>query len=82
MARRKKKLKAEAYFVIRQGLNFVQQRNERGFFNSLLGDHGFGHDAVKGDQPVSFGGLPETSLAFFQNKSPIHRFSRTFPFRK
>ncbi|SDB29261.1 hypothetical protein SAMN05660653_01403 [Desulfonatronum thiosulfatophilum] len=31
-----KKFKPEAYLVIREGLNFLQQRSQRGFFNSLL----------------------------------------------
>jgi hypothetical protein len=31
-----KKIKAEAYLVIREGLNFLQQRSQQRFFNSLL----------------------------------------------
>jgi hypothetical protein len=32
-----KSTKAEAYLVIREGLNFLQQRSQQRFFNSLLG---------------------------------------------
>jgi hypothetical protein len=36
LARRKKKFKAEAYLVIREGLNILQQRSQQRFFNSLI----------------------------------------------
>ncbi len=31
-----KKFKDEAYLFIREGLNFLQQRSQRAFFNSLM----------------------------------------------
>ncbi len=79
LARRKKKFKAEAYFFIREGLNFLQQRSQQEFFNSL---YCLSVSSFLDRQTLAVRGVPNLMAAFLVIKHPPRLPQKSLELRK